>query len=481
MKNLILFLSLLCLPAMAQVTVTTVTITNVIGATNGSTIVLNGVSRLFTNHVTAPLVEIQSTNTQPLLASNIFAAYVTYQNPQIQTALIQGTNIQFTSFPGFPATVTLGGNFGFVTTVSYVQTNAYVVRVPYTVEGPAQLHNIADLLVSYLNQATTNFLNQNAQIASNFVNTGLSQIILGAKNFTGGLSGTGGTGTNRNELNLSITNGQNYGNAFRSPGAASVSEQFGSGASALGIGSTAVGNGSLASNFNATAVGANAVASNLVDSAFGAGAIATGGGASAIGDLALATGASSTALGFTAQANGVGSTALGMGAVANFSDSIVMGNSASDSAANQVVLGSSAYSVLIQGGLTVAGSVTNLHVVGTNILNGDLSFVRKDNASLANGANAAISLSTNVFNKLSGPSGAFSIDGFTGGRDGRYAIIENISGQTMTINNDSGLDPAATNRIYTGTGSAIVTSTDPGIVQMIYDSSLTHWIIMSVH
>ena len=110
-----------------------------------------------------------------------------------------------------------------------------------------------------------------------------------------------------------------------------------------------------------------------------------------------------------------------------------------------------------------------------------MSFLRKNNTALANGNNAAVSVSTNIYTKVSGPSGAFAINGIAGGRDGRIVMLQNSTGFTMTIANDSGVDPTAANRIYTGTGADVALANNPGFCTLIYDSAATRWIVVSTH
>jgi hypothetical protein len=471
MKTLlsILFLALVCLTSEAQIITATVTVTNVAGITNGSTIVVNGNTRLFTNNVTSPSTQITNAASIGQGATNIWIAYVLNGAPQINV-FQSGTNaIIFQSFNGSPNVITIGGTFGTVTTTTSNPTNGWVVRVPKTVEGANQRTNVSSALVSWIDDGTyvTNIISQGSVALSNYVNTGNSQVIYGAKNFTGGLSGTGGTLTNANFLNPSLTNGYNYGTPFRSPGSGLYSEQFGSNAVASAQGATALGNHATATNTYSLAVGQTANA--------------PGNSATALGAFTAATGASSTALGVNAQASQTDSIAIGDLAISQNSTAVALGAGATTTANNQLRFGTGSEFVSIPGGLQVEGSITNSHFVGTNTLAGDLSFSRANNSSLANGNNAAVNVSTNLYVKVSGPTGSFAINGIAGGRDGRLIILQNSTGQTMTISNDSGSDPTAANRIYTGTGADISLANNPGCCTLIYDASVTHWIIVSTH
>ena len=118
---------------------------------------------------------------------------------------------------------------------------------------------------------------------------------------------------------------------------------------------------------------------------------------------------------------------------------------------------------------------------GTNNWGGDVAYSGLSISSLATGVNADINVSTNVYCKISGPGAAFSTVGFNGARDGRILIIQYSGGFAWTVSNDSGLDPTAANRIYTGLGalSTIVMTNNPAYVQLIYDGGTTHWNVMA--
>ena len=477
-----LFLALLCLTGEAQIITATVTVTNVAGITNGSTIVVNGNSRLFTNNVTAPSTQITNAASIGQGATNIWLAYVVNGENQINV-FQSGTNaIIFQSFNGAPNAITIGGTFGTVTTTTVNPTNGYVVRVPKTVEGSLQRTNISSALVAWIDDnAETNVLSSGGTAHSNFVNTTLSQVIYGAKNFTGGLSGTGGVGTNRFEVGLQMTNAANFGTPFRSPGGGTASEQFGLNAAALTNAASAFGDAASAQGIDSTAIGTSTLATKTYDTALGATAAASGGSSTAVGVNSLASGYGSIAAGFGASAIATNANAIGSGSTGAYDYSTAIGWASQTTVTNQIMLGQASGTVQVPGGFQVIGGTTNSHFIGTNTWDGDVSFLRKNNTSLANGNNAAVSVSTNIYTKVSGPSGAFAINGIAGGRDGRIVMLQNSTGFTMTIANDSGVDPTAGNRIYTGTGADVALANNPGFCTLIYDSAATRWIVVSTH
>jgi hypothetical protein len=97
--------------------------------------------------------------------------------------------------------------------------------------------------------------------------------------------------------------------------------------------------------------------------------------------------------------------------------------------------------------------------------------------TLVNGANSDVGLPKKSFARITGPSSAFSISGIRDGTDGKIAILYNTTAQHMTITNDA--TSTAANRIYTNTGSDVVT-TGTGIVSLIYSVTDSRWILLSV-
>lgn len=283
------------------------------------------------------------------------------------------------------------------------------------------------------------------------------------------LNGTVGSLTNGGFLNPSFTNGANYGNPFDSPGAASGSLQIGHTAAASSQGATAIGNNAGASPSFSTALGYSAGANGYFSTALGANA--------------LASDTNTTALGYSANVN------------SGHTNSTAIGAKSSTTGPNQVMIGSGggggipAISAVINnylqvlGGLTVANGATNLWLTGTNtfLAGSDVAFTRYALSTLANGNNAAIPVGTNVFVEVSGPSGAFTVNGIAGqpNRDGKVLILKNATGFTMTIANQSGTDPTPGNRILTGYSADHAYTNNPGLVTLIYDGNAARWLVVS--
>lgn len=95
--------------------------------------------------------------------------------------------------------------------------------------------------------------------------------------------------------------------------------------------------------------------------------------------------------------------------------------------------------------------------------------------TLANGANSDIVLPTSEMVNVTGPTGAFSVSGFTLGAGGRHATLYNSTSQNMTITNDA--TSTAANRILTLTG-ADVTLTGQSIARFWYHDTASRWLLL---
>lgn len=92
--------------------------------------------------------------------------------------------------------------------------------------------------------------------------------------------------------------------------------------------------------------------------------------------------------------------------------------------------------------------------------------------TLASGVNSNIALPNGKNFYITGPTGSFSITGFTGGVDGREITIYNPINQNMTITNDA--TSTAANRILILTNNLV--TANQGVVNFIYSGTASHWI-----
>lgn len=130
---------------------------------------------------------------------------------------------------------------------------------------------------------------------------------------------------------------------------------------------------------------------------------------------------------------------------------------------------------------------TNITATPENLVtyyDGDNRYAPKSSmvnlSTLATGNNAGVDAGTSVNIRIaSGPGGAFTINGITGGFAGRPITFFNRTGFNMTFANDSGVDPVATNRIYTLTGADISTTGD-GAIKVVYSVSDLRWLVESI-
>lgn len=315
---------------------------------------------------------------------------------------------------------------------------------------------------------------------------------------------TNDTGSNWIVHTLTTTNAVNYGNAFRSPGGGTGSEQIGSGASA-------------STNY-ATAIGFAAQATNLYATAIGAYSIAQSNSAVALGYAATVQNENSIAIGAGTAASGLRSIAIGSGSEATHMDAIAFGIGITTSRSNSIVVGGT-QDVIVGGRLDVVGEFTNnsVNITGGTITNASGAFIAATitNAqnlggydtnraydkgfatnftlvganTVAAGANVALpaaaltsvadghnvlEVGSNAYVRLTGSAtAAWQLGGMLGDiRNGRTLLLENATGYGMTVLNESGTTPTVGQRISCGSSFSIGNG---GFVQFIYDSTATRW------
>jgi hypothetical protein len=486
---LALLLTITAWQAMAADIVTaTVTLSKApIGNTNSITV--NASTRTWTNAPASnPALLIQETNSVSWSATNLLNHLTIYP---VSTAhrLKQSnpTNVIVVGSVGEALTITIAGGWAAVSyTTNTISSPVYTVRVPASVEAADVSTNVASQLTIYL-ERSTNALSASAKVLENVVNLSSNQTVAGNKTFTGtnslsnggwnrpsisnatlisGIMGSTTNGVSTNQVLNSpiLTNGANYGRAFRSVGSGIQSEQFGTNAVASGNYSLAVGSHATASGDYGIAIGNASIASNY--------------SAIALGVSAIALGTNSFAVGSESFAGETDSFAIGTASSATHSKSIVIGVQSASTSTNQITLGSAAYSVYIPGIVTSPTS-TNGILLGTNRLHGDLSFNRYSNSTLVNGNNAGIEIGTNVIVELSGPSTIAQIAGFRQGRDGEWRRVR-ITGAVTNIivnevNSAYSTDPTAARRIVTGTGGDLALTNQPSWLEIIYRGASSRW------
>lgn len=119
----------------------------------------------------------------------------------------------------------------------------------------------------------------------------------------------------------------------------------------------------------------------------------------------------------------------------------------------------------------VANTWTAVQTFNANIELGHSS------VTCANGLNSNLTGPGKSNANISGPTGAFSIGGFTGGTDGRLLIIYNSVAFAMTIVNNDGSSTAG-NRINTLTGADVTLRAGVSACGLVYNTTLNRWVLL---
>lgn len=126
---------------------------------------------------------------------------------------------------------------------------------------------------------------------------------------------------------------------------------------------------------------------------------------------------------------------------------------------------------------------TRVMTIGVDTLRAERGFATgRGDTSLANGANHNVNAQGRSYLKISGPTAAYTITGFSGGVDGQRLVVQNAVAQNLTFTHvDAG--SLAANRLYLfGGGSLTLTGTGNGpggSAEFIYDSGSSAWILLS--
>jgi hypothetical protein len=110
---------------------------------------------------------------------------------------------------------------------------------------------------------------------------------------------------------------------------------------------------------------------------------------------------------------------------------------------------------------------------GTNNLQGIWTVQATAITSLVNSNNADLNYGTNSYVQATGPTGAFYIAGILAGVNGQALTIENDSGETMVLGNQSGVESTAANRIITMTGADRAFTN--AVATLRYDGAVSRW------
>lgn len=470
----------------ATMTITNSTLTN-------SVYYLNGNERLGSSNRTATT---WVTNASPMYtATNIFSQLGTWP---VSGVIVSNLNTNVLTFKGFGLTLVASNltgasysNFCELTfTTNTIATNTYALIVPPTALPASARASNGSYVVSYVNFAT-NAVDTNAAALTNYISIGpqaqeASNKIWNASRFVNGsVSNSILTNIGRaNITNLASTNiyaHSNYTAMMTVGGGASITNLSSPGS---GLASEKLGAGSVASGDLSIAFGNSATATNENSLAIGVATLVGGRNAIGIGYNAVVPteGTNGVAIGVEAAVSSVGGIAIGESAVvaANHTNSVAIGAGSVTTGTNQIVLGGSSHHV------TVAGEfrgvrLTNVVTRGTNVINARVDFTSRANTSLVDGYNTAIVLGSNVYVKLSGPSGAYTNTGFAAELDGSFHIVEfdNPANNFTILDNTTANGEVAANRIRTTTGGLLNFTNNPVILPFIYNATDSKWKLMN--
>lgn len=499
----------------------------------GDTLLVNGTTtKTWGTNTTSGTVTI-GTN---LLASttNLFLHFGAYPVSGITPYFASSNEVHLIGLPGAVVTASQATNWCTTDTFTNTITAARVIRVPMAADDSDVRTNIASQLAQDLEDYSPTAFETGTTLLSAYVDKTTTQTVTGAKTLlsvqtsnlvnvgsaissVGSASdseqfGTGALATNTTALAVGAA-ALAGGEASMAIGNAATATT-GFGASAIGNYSTATRDDSLAIGTSASASGESAIGIGNSASSSGTNSLAIGVSAEAVGESSIAIGDGSEsdnsgiALGVSAIATSAQSLAVGQSAVATNDNSVAIGYGVTTTEDDQVMLGRSDQTVVIEGQLEVA-LITNSTISGSigvltggtvhaatisspsisgasqtaTILNGmsdifGLRLPRNSHTTLANGVNAGVVL-TNTFTKItSGPTGAFTIAGVSGGTDGEVYVVYNSTGQDMTIAHESGSEATAANRITTMTGADVATSGN-GVATLVYDTSTSRWVLIN--
>lgn len=419
MKRLLLLLSLcVAVPSYAGSLITaTITVTNT--PADGDTITVNGSARTWKTTVVTPSTQVTIGASIGANATNLFSQFS--GNPFTTLTLNRsGTNgVTLRGIVDQAMTLSIAGTWGSYSLATNTTTEGDSVRVPAaSYQSQSKATNIISQLASDLGTYSTNALATGTTLVGNLVQTSGNQSITGAKSWDGANSLT-------NTLSLAF----------------------------VGILSDAPTNGI----YFGTTTGTNTFY-NIHGNGLGEPTIVDSGGNPPT-SLPDSLGGIITYGVLTAYFPVMSGT---------LTNSWERANQFSKITANSGTLTNLTYSAGTASGV----SVTN----GVNYANGS---IMQTVSSLATGSNAGVPTEGYDFIKLTaGPGGAFSLDGMAGGGI-RSLWLYNATGQNMTVKNESGTDPVATNRIVTMTGADVATTAN-GSAYFKYDTTAQRWICLLV-
>jgi hypothetical protein len=494
--------------------VVTITVTNA-PTTNGMTLVINGVTRTWTNNtVPAPSLLIATNLTAPGSATNLHNQIVGAKPSAVQfISRTDVTNIVLRSYPGQTLTVTAAGGWASITTDTLVATNAPFVQVPFHAFSSIARTQFANELVKGMTTNASSRFPTNAYALGNYIDVSARpQSLLGDTFGSGQITNSGlrdVAATNVTYISIGVMHGTNvtiYSGWISNVALVNVTSLSGvltaltngtlyhasvtnapwmhatnvagnnatfttmlvtSGATitnlnapGLGAFSQRIGDSSDATGEESIAIGHNANALTNYAISIGYSSASSEVGSIGIGATVLSTGESSLALGNGTTASATNAVAIGTEAVSGYARSVAIGAFSETTAENQIRLGTATEHVSIPGQLR-AESQKDSTLLGTNTVNGSEIHVAGTYTALVTspGNNTAIDISTNTVIEMSGAGGIVNICSFASRPAGLEFRVLFSGAVTNKIVENSGAEGDTTRRIYTGVGDVNLTNT----------------------
>lgn len=434
----------------------TLTITN--APSDGAYITLQGSPITFKTTVTDPTAQVLINASVNTTTTNLYNQTIQYPVDTVLILRYANTNsVSWQAPAGQALTASVSAAFGYFTLSTQAVTISRLVRVPLSVETASVREEVSNYLVDALNDYATGTVDAGAASMANYVNLSGTQTITGTKTFTSISSSIFEGATLTNGFQLSLTA------AGLTPESLRFYDNGGALEAILSLDTT--GAPTLKDGTGLAAYAIHPTTSHLVNRSMG-----------------------NLAWGQLTNAN----TWTGHNQFSVLTNSTISGSWITNSyvsATNGILDGLTLTNGVFQGSLGVVTNgwlyntkasglyATNATMVSDWQANDEVAFPQLAHTSFANGNNAAADFGDTLYVKIkAGPTGAFTLAGIQDGRDGRMLILHNATGQNMTLANDSGIDPTASNRIYTLTGSDITTTGD-GSFTLIYDSDSSRWIV----
>ena len=486
MRYLTAFLFIMACMTAGAVDRVTVTIAVTNAPATGATLVGNGNTRTWTNVTTSATI---ATNLASIAvnhsATNLYLALAAFPftGPRPTLAWLRTNAITLEGPYGGAMVFTMSGGWAQITMSTQSTDNAYTARWPAGGMLATVASNQFSAFVEGINTWATNTFNTNAWALTNYMDVGPDTHILtaGKRIHNGTFSNitayiAGGTLSNVIGHSLTVTN-------LLAPGVGTNSVEIGNGAEATNTSTIAIGGTATALAQHAIAIGAGSIASGYADVVIGSGAEAGWGNGIALGTGAAINATNGVALGTGAVISTQATNGIAIGYAATVggydSGSVAIGANSATTKTNQIMLGSSSHLVEIPGVL-LNPTITNAYMRGTNRFEA-VSFPVYSISSLANGNNVAVP-ATNSYIRFTGTITANStLCGLAGAQDdGRLLLLENRTGYTLTLANQSGVDPTPENRIATATGSDTDLANLASAI-LIRDASASRWRLAMVY